>query len=136
MAVALDEFSITNRGETQMRKIFLFTVLMSFIYHAVVFELILGKFSPLPSYLLWIIVAIISWIIGTYMGSFSKILFIIISSFIIAGIISYFLMSYYIRESVVNLVQMITLKMISVSLLTIFVLSSICAFLGYMFRSR
>ncbi|HEY8541733.1 MAG TPA: hypothetical protein VIL29_05075 [Pseudothermotoga sp.] len=119
-----------------MRKIFLFTVLMSFIYHAVVFELILGKFSPLPSYLLWIIVAIISWIIGTYMGSFSKILFIIISSFIIAGIISYFLMSYYIRESVVNLVQMITLKMISVSLLTIFVLSSICAFLGYMFRSR
>lgn len=119
-----------------MRKIALFFILMTFIYHAVVFELILGKFSPLPSYLLWIIVALISWALGVSMESFSKILFIIIGSFIAAGIISYFLMSFYIRESVVSLVQMITLKMISVSVLTVFIISSVCAFLGYMFRSR
>lgn len=136
MAVALDEFESANRGASRMRKIALFFILMTFIYHAVVFELILGKFSPLPSYLLWIIVALISWALGVSMESFSKILFIIIGSFIAAGIISYFLMSFYIRESVVSLVQMITLKMISVSVLTIFIISSVCAFLGYMFRSR
>lgn len=134
--MAFDEFDLTHRGETQMKKVLLFFILMSFIYHAVVFELILGKFSPLPSYLLWVIVALISWIIGLSVQSFSKILFIIIGSFVVAGVVSYFLMSYYIREGVTGLVQMITLKMISISLLTIFVLSSVCALFGYMFRSR
>lgn len=136
MVVVVDEFDLTHRGETQMKKVLLFFILMSFIYHAVVFELTLGKFSPLPSYLLWVIVAVISWIIGLSVQSFSKILFIIIGSFVVAGVVSYFLMSYYIREGVTGLVQIITLKMISISLLTIFVLSSVCALFGYMFRSR
>jgi len=119
-----------------MKRTFFYTALMSFLYHAVIFELILGKFSPIPSFLLWITVAIISWILGNSVGSFSKILLVLITSFVFSGIISYFLMSYYIREAVTGIVQVITLKMISVSLLTIFTLSSICAFFGFMFRSR
>ncbi len=136
MALAHNEFDHANRGGGQMRKIILFFILMSFIYHAVVFELILGRFSPLPSYILWVIVGVISWVLGLSVQSFSRTLFIIIGSFIVAGIVSYFLMSYYIKESVTDLVQMVTLKMISISLLTIFVLSSVCALFGYMFRSR
>ncbi len=136
MVVALDESDFASRGGGQMKKISVFFILMVFVYHAVVFELILGKFSPLPSYLLWVIVAVISWVVGLSVESFSKILFIIIGSFIVAGIVSYFLMGYYIREGVAGLVQIITLKMISISLLTIFLLSSICAFFGYMFRSH
>lgn len=107
---------------------------MSFLFHSVVFELILGSFSIFPSYVLWILVLIASWCVGKSFESFGRTLFVVTSAFIIGGIASYFLMSYYIRETPSSLVQMITLKMISVSLLTLFTLSAVASFFGYMFR--
>lgn len=134
--MAVDEPGYSHRGEHKMKKVLFFIIVMTFLYHAVIFELVLGKFSPFPSALMWVFVAIISWFVGNSIESFSRTLFVVVTSFIVSGIISYFLMSYYIRESVEGLVQIITLRMISISLLTVFTLSSICAFFGYMFRSR
>ncbi len=128
--------TIANRGETTLKKALGFYFLMSFVYHSVIFELLMNRFSPFPSFIVWILTITLSWYVGNGFSSFSRALYLITLSFLTGGIISYFVMTFYLRESIKAAIQIITLKMTVVSLLTIFALSSLVALLGYMFREE
>ncbi len=119
-----------------MKKFFWLYLVMTFVYHSVVFELLMNRFSPLPSLLVWILALVLSWYVGNSFSNFSKCLYLIALSFSTAGVISYLLMTLYLYEAIKSAVQMVTLKMLTVSLVTIFTLSSLVALLGYMFREE
>ncbi|MGE0032273.1 MAG: hypothetical protein AB7S45_00160, partial [Pseudothermotoga sp.] len=103
-----------------MKKIVFFTIVMIIAYHAVVFELLLNEFSPLPASLVWILSLVLSWWVGHEFGHFSKALWVLGLSFVVAGILSYVLIGYYMKETLLFVVQTLTMKAVSVSLLLFF----------------
>lgn len=119
-----------------MIRIIFFTLVMIIAYHAMVFELLLNAFSPIPASVVWVLSLVLSWWIGHELEQFSKTLFVLTFSFISAGILSYVLIGYYMRETLQFVVQMLTMKAVSVSLLVFFTASVMSAFFGFMFKPR
>lgn len=100
-----------------MKKIAFFVMVMTLSYHAVVFELLLDQFSPLPVSVVWLLSLVLSWWAGRELEHFSKTLLVLTISFIIAGVLSYVLIGYYMKETIQFIVQTLTMKAVSVSLL-------------------
>ncbi|MGB9789058.1 MAG: hypothetical protein ACPLTP_00315 [Thermotoga caldifontis] len=119
-----------------MRKIAFFVAVMILSYHAFVFELLLDQFSPLPVSVVWLLSLVLSWWAGRELEHFSKTLLVLTVSFIIAGVLSYVLIGYYMKETIQFVVQTLTMKAVSVSLLVFFTSSIMAAFLGFMFKPR
>ncbi|WP_448517121.1 hypothetical protein [Pseudothermotoga sp.] len=119
-----------------MKKIVFFAIVMIIAYHGAVFELLLNEFSPLPASLVWILSLVLSWWAGHELGHFSKALFVLTFSFIAAGILSYILIGHYMKETLQFVVQTLTMKAVSVSLLVFFTASVMSAFFGFMFKPR
>lgn len=119
-----------------MKKIVFFAIVMVIAYHAAVFELLLNKFSPLPASLVWILSLVLSWWAGHGLGHFSKTLWVLGLSFVVAGILSYILIGHYMKETLQFIVQTLTMKAVSVSLLLFFTATVMSAFFGFMFKPR
>jgi len=119
-----------------VKKIVFFAIVMVIAYHAAVFELLLNKFSPLPASLVWILSLVLSWSAGHGLGHFSKTLWVLGLSFVVAGILSYVLIGYYMKETLQFVVQTLTMKAVSVSLLLFFTATVMSAFFGFMFKPR
>lgn len=119
-----------------MKKIVFFAIVMIITYHAAVFELLLNQFSPLPASLVWMLLLVLSWCVGHELGHFSKTLWVLAFSFVAAGILSYILIGHYMKETLQFVVQTLTMKAVSVSLLVFFTASVMSAFFGFMFKPR
>lgn len=117
-----------------MRKIILFTCVMVLVYHAAVFELLLNSFSPIPASVVWLLSLLLSLRVGNELRPFSKSLFVMTFSFIVAGALSYILMGHYMKETLQFVVQTLTMKAVAVSLLVFFTTTVLSAFFGFMFK--
>ncbi|AEH52018.1 hypothetical protein [Pseudothermotoga thermarum] len=118
------------------RRFLSFYLLMTFAFHTTIFELLMSRFSPLPTVLVWIFALILSFYVGNSFSNFSKVLWLLTLSFISSGVISYFVMMVYLREALKFAVQIVTLKMTVVSLVTIFATSCLISLVGYIFREK
>ncbi|MCS7174269.1 hypothetical protein [Pseudothermotoga sp.] len=119
-----------------MRRTVFFICVMVLVYHAAVFELLLNDFSPLPSSAVWVLSLVLSLRVGNDLRPFSKSLFVMTLSFIIAGVLSYVSISYYMKETLQFVVQTLTMKAVSVSLLVFFTATVLSAFFGFMLKPR
>lgn len=117
-----------------MKKIIFFTCVMVLVYHAAVFELLLNSFSPIPASVVWLLSLLLSLRVGNELRPFSKSLFVMTFSFIVAGALSYILMGHYMKETLQFVVQTLTMKAVAVSLLVFFTTTVLSAFFGFMFK--
>lgn len=136
MALVESESLSSVGSENRMRRTVFFICVMVLVYHAAVFELLLNDFSPLPSSAVWVLSLVLSLKVGNNLRPFSKSLFVMTLSFIIAGVLSYVSISYYMRETLQFVVQTLTMKAVSVSLLVFFTATVLSAFFGFMLKPR
>ena len=99
-------------------------------------ELILGPFSPLPTFVVWAGSLVVFFIVGYRTGSFSKALVVLTLAFLIASIGFYFMVrTLFLGEEVFQrLMELFSLKAIALSIFFVLSSSYIASFFGYMFR--
>lgn len=134
MALVEGESLSAFRSGGRMKKIVFFTCVMVLVYHAAVFELLLNDFSPIPASVVWLLSLLLALRVGNELRPFSKALFVMTFSFIVAGILSYILMGHYMKETLQFVVQTLTMKAVAVSLLVFFTTTVLSAFFGFMFK--